>query len=161
MIAVSDHLPDVTLLHMGDDGPREVALSDLTSGKKAVIFGMPGAFTSTCTGAHLPSLIRTADDFRDKGVEELLVVVVNDVFVAAEWAKQTGATAAGITVLADADASFTKAAGLEFTAPPVGFYDRTQRCAIYAEDGVVKVLNLEEERGVCNMTAGETLLGQI
>lgn len=155
---VSDRLPEATLLHMGDNGPEAVELTDLTGGKKVVIFGMPGAFTGTCTTAHLPSLIRTADDFRKKGVDELLVIVVNDVFVAAEWARQTGARDAGIKVLADADASFTKAAGLAFTASTVGFFDRTQRCAIYAENGTVRVINREEERGVCNMTAGETLL---
>ena len=79
----------------------------------------------------------------------------------AAWAKDTGAAEAGLTFLGDAGAEFTKAIGMNWTAAPAGFYDRSRRYALYAEDGVVKALNIEEGPGVCELSAGETLLGQI
>ena len=160
-ISVGDTLPEASLIKMGESGPETVSIADRTKGQKTVIFGLPGAYTSTCTSAHVPSFIRTAEAFRAKGVDHIICFAVNDPFVMQSWANSTGGDAAGIEFLADADAAFTKALGLAFTAPPVGFYDRTVRHAMYVEDGVVKVLNLEEARGVCEMTAGETLLDQI
>jgi peroxiredoxin len=126
-----------------------------------VIFGLPGAFTSTCTSAHMPSFVRTKPDFDAKGVDEIVCVSVNDPFVMAAWGESTGGTEAGITLLADASADFTKAIGLNFTAPPVGFFDRSQRYALYAEDGVVKVLHVEEGPGVCEASGGEAMLAAI
>lgn len=160
-ISVGDTLPDATLLRIGAEGPESVALSSLTKGRKVVIFGLPGAYTGVCTTSHVPSFIRTKDGFAEKGVDEIICVAVNDPFVTDAWAKETGASEAGIAVLADAAAEFTKAAGMNFTAPPVGFYDRSQRYALYAEDGVVKVLHAEESPGVCDISGGESLLAEI
>lgn len=154
-------LPDATLLHIGDAGPGTVSMSAKLTGRKVVIFGLPGAYTGTCTSAHVPSFIRTADKFASKGVDEIICVAVNDPFVMKAWGEATGATAAGITMLGDADASFTKALGLAFTAPPVGFFDRSKRYALYAENGVVKVLHVEESPGVCEASGGESLLAAI
>jgi peroxiredoxin len=154
-------LPEANLLVIGDAGPGSVAIGDKIKGRKVVIFGLPGAYTGTCTSAHVPSFIRTADKFAAKGVEEIICVSVNDPFVMKAWGESTGAAAAGITFLADADASFTKAVGLAFTAPPVGFFDRSKRYALYAEDGVVKVLHVEESPGVCEASGGEALLAAI
>jgi peroxiredoxin len=160
-ISVGDSLPDATLLRVGDDGPETVSMAEKLKGRKVVIFGLPGAYTGTCTSAHVPSFIRTKDDFDAKGVDEIICVSVNDPFVMASWAKDTGADAAGITMLGDASAEFTKAIGMNWTAEPVGFFDRSRRYALYAEDGVVKVLNVEEGPGVCEVSAGETLLKAI
>lgn len=154
-------LPDGNLLVIGEAGPGSVSVADKVKGRKVVIFGLPGAYTGTCTSAHVPSFIRTADKFAAKGVDEIICVSVNDPFVMKAWGESTGAAAAGITFLADADASFTKAVGLAFTAPPVGFYDRSKRYALYAEDGVVKVLHVEESPGVCEASGGESLLAAI
>jgi len=154
-------LPDATMLHIGDAGPAAVSMADKLAGRKVVIFGLPGAYTGTCTSAHVPSFIRTADKFAAKGVDEIICVSVNDPFVMKAWGESTGATAASITMLGDADASFTKAIGLAFTAPPVGFYDRSKRYALYAEDGVVKVLHVEERPGVCVTSGVESLLASI
>lgn len=154
-------LPGANLLRMGDAGAETVALADRVKGRKVVIFGLPGAYTGTCTSAHVPSFIRTKAKFDAKGVDEIICVSVNDPFVMKAWGEQTGATAAGITFLADAGAEFTKAIGLNFTAPPVGFYDRSKRYALYAEDGVVKVLHVEESPGVCEASGGESLLAAI
>jgi len=160
-ISVGDSLPDATLLRIGDSGPETVSMAEKLKGRKVVIFGLPGAYTGTCTSAHMPSFIRTKDGFDAKGVDEIICISVNDPFVMASWGESTGGTGAGITLLADASSDFTKAIGLNFTAPPVGFFDRSQRYALYAEDGVVKVLNVEEGPGVCEVSAGETLLAAI
>ena len=157
-INVGDRFPVQTLRKMGETGPEDVDLADLFKQRKVVIFGLPGAFTSTCTAAHVPSFIRTFDGFRAKGIDEIICFAVNDIHVMKQWGIATGATEAGLTFLADVDASLTKALGLEFTVPQVGFFDRTTRCAMLVDDGTVTVIQLEEDRGVCNMTAGEALL---
>ncbi len=160
-IQVGDKLPGGTLLRMGENGPESVELADFTTGRKVVIFGLPGAYTGTCTSAHVPSFIRTFDGLKDKGVEEVICVSVNDPFVMSAWGESTGATATGIVMLGDADSSFTKAIGMEFTAPPVGFFDRCMRFSALVDDGVVKILHKEEKPGVCETTAGETMLAEL
>ncbi|MBT9244745.1 peroxiredoxin [Gemmobacter fulvus] len=160
-ISEGQSLPEATLLHMGANGPEAVTLADKLKGRNVVIFGLPGAYTGTCTTAHVPSFMRTKDGFAAKGVDEIICVSVNDPFVMKAWGDSTGATAAGITFLGDADASFTKAIGLTFTAPPVGLIDRSKRYALYAQDGVVKVLHLEESPGTCEISGGEALLAAI
>ncbi len=157
-IKKGDTLPNATFLVMGDEGPATVDLTEKLKGRKVVLFGLPGAFTRTCSAAHVPSFIRTKDAFAEKGVDEIICVAVNDPFVMKAWAENTGAEDAGLTMLADGDASFTKAIGMEFTAPPVGFYDRSKRFSMLVEDGVVTILNEEEAAGECSISAGETLL---
>lgn len=158
MIKVGDRLPEATLLHWGEDGPEQIDLGARIAGKRVVLIGMPGAFTSTCSRLHLPSFVRTAEAFRAKGIDEIICVTVNDVHVVHEWSKQQGAGEADILMLADWDGSLARAMGIAFTAPPVGFIDRMQRFAMIVKDGVVETMKMEEERGVCDMTAGETLL---
>jgi len=160
-ISVGETLPDATLLIFGANGPEPVRMADKVKGRKVVIFGLPGAFTRTCSAAHVPSFMRTKGDFDAKGVEEIICVSVNDPFVMAAWGKDTGATEAGITMLGDAGAEFTKAIGMNWTAEGAGFYDRSRRYALYAEDGVVKVLHVEEGPGVCETSGGEALLAAI
>lgn len=160
-ISVGDKLPGGTVLRMGKDGPEAVELSDLTTGRNIVIFALPGAFTGVCTTAHLPSFMRTRGAFADKGVDDVICLSVNDPFVMQAWSDSTGAADAGITMLADAEGAFTNAIGMAFTAPPVGLINRSVRYALYAEDGVVKVLNAEENPGLCETSAGEGLLAAL
>lgn len=160
-ISTGAKLPAATLYQMGEKGPEGVAMDAKLAGRKVVIFGLPGAYTGTCTTAHVPSFIRTKAGFDAKGVDEIICLSVNDPFVMQAWGEATGATAAGITMLGDADASFTKAIGMDFTVPAIGLLDRSKRYALLAEDGVVKVLNLEESPGTCEVSAGEALLAQI
>lgn len=160
-LSVGDKLPAAMLLEKGPDGPRPVSLSDRTTGRRVVIVAVPGAFTPTCDGKHLPSFVRTKPQFDAKGIDEVICISVNDVHVMAHWGETSGATAVGITMLADGDASFTKAVGMEYDRPEVGFYNRSRRYALYAEDGVVKILNAEEAPGVCDISAGETLLAAL
>jgi cytochrome c peroxidase len=158
---VGDKLPEADLIRMGAEGPESVSLSSLTSGRKVVIFAVPGAYTPTCHSAHVPSFIRTKDAFTDKGVDEIICISVNDPFVLKAWGEATGAAEAGITMLGDTDSAFTKAAGMDFDAPPAGLHGRSKRYALYAEDGVVKVLHAEESPGVCETSGGEALLAAI
>lgn len=160
-ISEGDTLPGGKLLQMGANGPEEVDMDTKVKGRKVVIFGLPGAYTGTCTTAHVPSFIRTKEDFDEKGVDEIICVSVNDPFVMKAWGDSTGALEAGISMLGDAGGDFTKAIGMEFSAPPAGLYGRSARYAMYVEDGTVKVLHKEEGPGVCEVTAGESLLAAI
>ncbi len=160
-ISKGDKLPDATLLQMGDEGPQGVALADKLKGRKVVIFAVPGAFTPTCHSAHVPSFIRTKDQFAAKGVDEIICLSVNDPFVMKTWGEATGATEAGITMLGDADSSFTKAIGMDFDAPPAGLLGRSKRYAMLVEDGTVSVLQAEESPGTCEISGGEALLASI
>ena len=160
-ISVGDTLPDANLIRLGAEGPESVSVHALAKGRKIVVFAVPGAYTPTCSSAHVPSFIRTKARFDGKGVDKIICVSVNDPFVMKAWGEATGATGAGISMLADADSAFTKAMGLDFTAPPVGLLARSKRYALYAEDGVVKQLHLEESPGVCDISGGEALLAAI
>lgn len=160
-ISAGDTLPEATLIRLGESGPETVSIGELTKGRKVVIFAVPGAYTPTCSSAHVPSFIRTKAQFDAKGVDEIVCVSVNDPFVMKAWGEATGATSAGITMLADADSSFTKAMGLDFTAPPVGLFARSKRYALFADNGVVKTLHEEESPGTCEISGGESLLASI
>lgn len=157
-IAINDTLPDATLRKIGAEGPEAVDLGSLTKGRKVVIFAVPGAFTPTCHSAHVPSFIRTRDGFVEKGVEEIVCVSVNDPFVMAAWGDATGAAEAGLTLLGDADGSFTRAIGMAFDAEPAGLLGRSKRYAMLVEDGRVRALHVEDNPGLCETSAGEALL---
>lgn len=159
-IAVGAKLPEATLLSVHADDGKAVPLSEKLKARKVVIFGLPGAFTSTCSTAHVPSFIRTAKALADKGVDEIICVSVNDPFVMEAWGNATGAIAAGITMLADADGSFTKAIGLAYDWPQDGFFGRSRRYSMLVEDGVVTRFFPENKPG-CNISAGEHMLSEI
>ncbi|NIZ61054.1 peroxiredoxin [Sedimentitalea sp. CY04] len=158
MISVGEKLPKANLVVMGANGPEPVSIADKTKNRKVAIFAVPGAYTPTCSSAHVPSFIRTKDQFAAKGVDEIICISVNDPFVMAAWGKETSATEAGITMLADAECSLTEAMGMRFDAAPAGLIARSLRYAMLVENGEVKILQMEEGRGICELTAGEGLL---
>ena len=157
-ISEGDKLPDATLLRLGEKGPESIPLAERVKGRKVVIFAVPGAFTPTCSMAHVPSFMRTKDQLAAKGVDEIICVSVNDPHVMRAWGEATGATAAGITMLADPDSSFTKAIGMDFDFPAAGLYGRTKRLAMLVDDGVVTVFHPELGAGVCETSSGEAML---
>ncbi|WP_431297997.1 peroxiredoxin [Tabrizicola sp. BL-A-41-H6] len=159
-ISVGGKLPEATLVEMGANGPETFSLSSRLAGRKVILFALPGAFTGPCTTAHIPSFIRTADAFRAKGVEEIICLSVNDPFVLKAWGESTGATKAGISLVGDADGSFTKGLGMDFTAAHLGLVGRSNRYALVIEDGVITKANIDEP-GVCNISTGEALLAEI
>jgi glutaredoxin/glutathione-dependent peroxiredoxin len=155
-ISTGDRIPAATLLMMGANGPEQVELAAKLKGRKVVLFGLPGAFTGTCSTAHLPSFIRTHAAFLAKGVDEVICLTGNDPFVLKAWSDATGAGA--ITMLGDPAGDFIQAIGMDLTAPAVGLIHRSQRFAALVEDGVVTMMNLETNPGVCDISAGEALL---
>ncbi|MFN3527257.1 MAG: peroxiredoxin, partial [Paracoccus sp. (in: a-proteobacteria)] len=159
-ITIGEKLPEGQLLRVGEAGPESVATADLMQGRVA-LFGLPGAFTGTCTNAHMPSFVRSAEAFRQKGIDRIICLTVNDPFVTKAWAEATGADNAGIEVLADADGSVTKALGLDFDAPPAGLFGRCKRFAALLRDGVVEVIDVEDSPGTCSVSAGESLLAMV
>jgi peroxiredoxin len=160
-ISEGDRLPGATLLRIGEDGPERVELGPLLEGRKVVIFAVPGAYTPTCHSAHMPSFVRTKDQFDAKGIADVICIAVNDPHVLKAWGEATGATEAGIRVLSDADGAYTRAIGMDFDAPPAGMFGRSKRYAMVVDDGVVRTLHMETARGVCEVTAGESLLADL
>ncbi|MDA7425077.1 peroxiredoxin [Thalassococcus lentus] len=160
-ISEGDTLPDANLTRIGDSGPEQVSISALTKGRKVIIFAVPGAYTPTCHSAHVPSFVRTKDDLAAKGVDEIICISVNDPFVMKAWGEATGASEAGITMLGDPESALTTAIGMNFDAPPAGLMARSKRYAMLVEDGKVSVLHEEEGPGVCEVTAGESMLAAI
>lgn len=156
-IKVGDSLPQATF-NMLLDGVQAVTTDEVFKGKKVVLFAVPGAFTPTCSAKHLPGFIENLDAFRAKDVE-IACMAVNDAFVMDAWARSQKAPKE-IMMLADGNGAFTKALGLELDASGFGMGLRAQRFALYAEDGVVKVLNVEAP-GEFKASSAETMLAAI
>lgn len=159
-ISVGDKLPNATFMTFGSEGPAEVPSEEVFAGRKVVVFAVPGAYTPTCTNEHVPSFVKTAEALSGRGVDEIVCIAVNDPFVMSAWGESTGASAAGIRMLADPAGNFTSAMGLTFDAPPAGLFGRSQRYSMLVEDGVVSKLNVEPARG-CTISAGDAILDQI
>src|SRR5579863_4966633 len=145
-IKIGDRLPDATFRLVTEDGPQPVATKEFFSGKKVVLFGLPGAFTPTCHKNHLPGFVAEEAAFKAKGVDEIAMTSVNDHFVLDAWQKASGA-AGHVAFLADGGAEFAKALGLEFDATAGGLGVRSRRYSMLVEDVVVKLLNIEAPRG--------------
>lgn len=156
-IQTGQTLPDCTFKVMSETGPAETTTEQVFKGKKVVLFAVPGAFTPTCHGLHLPGFLHLADEFKAKGVDTIACTAVNDVFVMDAWAKASGAQGK-VTFLADGNGDFAKAIGLDMDGAPIGFGIRSKRYAMLVEDGVVKMLNVEEKPSQAEITAAARLL---
>lgn len=143
-IGPGDRIPDVTVHVMGDKGPESVSSASLFAGRKVVMFGLPGAFTPTCSAAHLPGYVVKADEFFARGVDTIICISVNDAFVMDAWGKAQNAE--NILMVADGAAALTRAMGLDVDLTERGFGVRSERYAMIVEDGVVKLLNREAPR---------------
>ena len=159
-ISVGDKLPEATFLTMTAEGPTKMSTADVFDGRKVVLFAVPGAFTPTCHMKHLPGFVTHAADLKAKGVDTIACVSVNDVFVLNAWADQSGAKDA-VTFLADGTAAFTKSIGMELDATGVGLGIRSQRYAMLVDDGVVKVLNVEEAASSAEASSAEKILAAL
>jgi len=157
MIKVGDKLPQATFTVMGGSGPEPKTTDDVFAGRKVALFAVPGAFTPTCHANHLPGFLANGDALKEKGVDAIVCVSVNDVFVMDAWAKAT-ASADEIEFLADGSADFAKAIGLELDGTARGMGIRSQRYAMLVDDGVVKVLNVEDVPGKAEISGAEALL---
>ena len=141
MAAVGDKIPSAILKIMGEKGPQDLSTDELFAGKKVVLFAVPGAFTPTCSMAHLPGFVALADKIKDKGVDAIACLSVNDAFVMDAWGK--GANAEELLMVSDWDAGFSKALDLTMDASGFGLGVRSQRFALVAEDGVITHLAVE------------------
>lgn len=156
-IAIGDKLPSADLYRMGEKGPEKVASDKLFSGRKTVLFAVPGAFTPTCSQAHLPGYVVKADELLAKGVDQIVCLSVNDPFVMQAWGRQQNAEDK-IMMIADPDGDFTAKLGLELDLSARGLGRRSQRYAMIVDDGTVTHLNIDEA-GKLETSDADTMLG--
>ena len=142
-LQTGDKIPEVTLKAMTSDGIEDVSTGELFRGRKVVLFALPGAFTPTCSAKHLPGFIEKADEIKSKGVDEIVCLAVNDAFVMGAWAKAHGGGDA-VKLVADGNAEFSRAVGLDFDGSNFAMGVRSQRYAAIVDDGVVTHLAVEE-----------------
>jgi peroxiredoxin len=154
-VQVGDRIPEATLKVMGEKGPRDVTTKDLFSGKKVVLFAVPGAFTPTCSAAHVPGFVVNADKIKAKGVDAIVCVAVNDAFVMDAWGKDRNAEE--LIMAADGNGDFTRAMGLELDGTGFGMGKRSQRYALIAEDGKITTLNVEKP-GAFEVSSAEAIM---
>lgn len=157
-ISKGDALPQATLIKVTENGPDAVTTSNYFKGRRIALFSVPGAFTPTCSARHLPSFIEKAGELHAKGIDEIAATAVNDPFVMGAWAKSAGAD--GITMLADGNAGFVKALGLDFDGSKFGMGTRGQRFSMVVNDGVIEQLNVEAP-GEYMVSSAEHMLGQL
>jgi peroxiredoxin len=154
-IKVGDKVPSATLRYQGPDGVKSVTTEEFFSGKKVALFGVPGAFTRTCSQRHLPGYVTNAAQLKAKGVDTIACLAVNDPFVMGAWGKEHKAD--DIVMLGDGSGEFTRAIGLELDRIKEGMGIRTQRYSMLVDNGVVKALNVEQP-GQFDVSSAEAML---
>ena len=158
-ISTGDKLPEATVMHMTGDGPAPLTTQELFGGKKVVLFALPGAFTPTCSAAHLPGFVANADKIKAKGVDEIVCLSVNDAFVMDAWGKSQNAEE--IHMVADGSAAFTRAVGLDLDLTARGLGVRSKRYAMIVDDGTVTDLAVEESPAKLEASSAEAVLGKL
>lgn len=159
-ISVGDRLPETKFFVMGPEGPQPKTTSEVFSGRKVALFAVPGAFTPTCHQKHMPGFLERLDEIKSKGVDAVCCTAVNDVFVLTQWGKETGA-AGRVELLSDGAAEFAKATGLDIDLSGFGLGVRSKRYAMLVDDGVVKVLNIDEAPPEHDKSSAATLCSMI
>ncbi len=163
MIKIGDSLPEATLMETTEFGeacplaPKKVSVAESAKGKRVVIFGLPGAYTPTCSAKHVPGYVHHLDELRGKGVDEVWCVSVNDGFVMAAWGRDQHAIGK-VRMLGDGSAELARKLGLEVDIPGMGV--RMRRFSLLADDGVVKQLNVEGP-GKFEVSDADTMLRQL
>ncbi len=158
-IKVGDRLPSVTFAKATENGPESVTSDEFFAGRKVALFSVPGAFTPTCSAKHLPGFVDKAEDLKAKGIDAVACTAVNDAFVLGAWKDQNNAGEA-VTMLADGNAEFVKAAGLEMDGTKFGMGTRGQRFSMVVNDGVVEQLNVEAP-GEFKVSSAEHMIDQL
>jgi peroxiredoxin len=158
-IKAGERMPAGVLKRMTKDGPKDLSTEELFGGKLVVLFSVPGAFTPTCDARHLPGFVQLADQIRAKGVDTIVCMAVNDVFVMNAWGKAQG-VGDKVLMLADGNGDYARALGLELDAKNYGMGTRGQRFAVVVKDGVATHVNVEAG-GQFKVSAAEYILGQL
>jgi glutaredoxin/glutathione-dependent peroxiredoxin len=159
-IKVGDRVPAGTFGIMKSEGPGSMTTDELFKGKRVVLFSVPGAFTPTCSKTHLPGFVENASALKSKGIDAVACMAVNDVFVMDAWGKNAGAQGK-VLMLADGNATYTKALGLELDASGFGMGTRGQRFALVVKDGVVEKVAVEPSAAQCTISGGESILSSL
>ena len=157
MLEIGRKLPNSSVLLVRESKIETIDLMDKLVGRCVAIFGMPGAFTDTCTELHIPNILKYKQKLLDLGVEEIFVIVVNDTFVVRRWGYSFDAFNQGITLIADSSSEFSKAVGLVFSVPSIGFYDRSLRYAMLSRDGEVEKFLIEKSEAEITTSGADTL----
>ncbi len=158
-IKAGDKMPAGTFTRMTKDGPKKIGTDELFAGKTVVLFSVPGAFTPTCDAKHLPGFVQLADDIKKKGVDTIACTAVNDVFVMNAWGK-SGGVGDKVLMLADGNAEYAKALGLELDATGHGMGHRGQRFALIVKNGVATQVDIEAP-GEFKVSTAENILKQL
>jgi peroxiredoxin len=158
-IAVGEKLPEAKFKTMTPDGAKDLTTADIFAGKKVVLFGVPGAFTPTCSNNHLPGYLENFDAIKARGVDTVAVIATNDVHVMGAWARFTGGEGK-ILYLADGSGDFARATGLDVDLSQNGMGHRNKRFSMIVDDGAVKSINVESKPGV-NESGAATILEQL
>jgi peroxiredoxin len=158
-IQIGDKMPFGMFGVMNDAVPGTISTDKFFSGRKVVLFSVPGAFTPTCSMNHLPGFIDLADDIFSKGVDTIACIAVNDVFVMDAWGKDRGVEDK-VSMLSDGNGEYTKALGLEMDASGFGMGMRGQRFAIIVDDGVATHVAVEEP-GKFELSSAESILANL
>lgn len=159
-IEIGQTLPDATFKVSGPEGFANASVAEVFGGKKVVLFGVPGAFTPTCSMNHLPGFIENADAIKAKGIDTIAVLAVNDHHVMKAWAKQSGGEGK-IEFLADGHGDFVKAVGLDIDLSGGGMGVRSKRFSMIVDDRVVKALNIEDSPGKAVESGAAKMLEQL
>jgi peroxiredoxin len=159
-IKVGDKLPEATFMTMSADGPKPMTTAEVFGGKKVALFAVPGAYTPTCHKQHMPGFVARADELKKKGFDAVACTAVNDVFVLTNWSKDSQADGK-IQMLADGSADFVKKLGLEIDLTARGLGVRSKRYAMAVEDGVVKILNIEDAPPTVDKSSAATLCSMV
>ena len=159
MISVGQRIPTVSIREVREGGAQEVSTDDFFKGKKIALFAVPGAFTSTCSVKHLPSYSNNADALRNKGVDVIACVSVNDASVMKAWGESSG-SAGKVTMLSDGNGDLARALGVEADMSKHGMGHRSRRYSMIVDNGVVKQFNLEEP-GAFGISGGDHMLTQL
>jgi peroxiredoxin len=159
-IKVGDKLPEATFMTMSADGPKPMTTAEVFGGKKVALFAVPGAYTPTCHKTHMPGFVERAEELRKKGFDTVACTAVNDVFVLTNWGKDSKADGK-IQMLADGSADFAKKIGLDIDLTARGLGVRSKRYAMAVEDGVVKVLNIEDVPASVDKSSAATLCSMV
>ncbi len=159
MIEVGQTIPDVTVHHMTAEGPKAVTTGELFAGKRVLLFALPGAFTPTCSAAHLPGYVVNAEAIKAKGIDQIICLSVNDAFVMDAWGKSQNVDD-NILMLADGNGDFVKALGLTMDGSGFGMGTRSQRFALLADNGNVTDLQVEAPREF-KVSSAEAMLARL
>ena len=154
----NDNIPNSEIFVLENGEPTKKNIEEFLRSKKVVIFALPGAFTNTCSSKHLPGFIEKSARIKKEGVDEIICISVNDPFVMSKWGEATGAIDVGIKMLADPASDFTKSIGTEFTVPPIGFFNRSKRCAFIVENQKIVYAYLDDASGVVTGSSAEAIL---